>query len=158
MFSTTLWATDGSEAAASALPVALDLVRESGGTLIVAHVRELLGGRSGGYPVYPDDPEIQQRLQDEAQELRATGIDVRFEVRTCANGQIARTLVQLADEADADLIVVGTHGHTKVGQLLLGSVTQELLRLRAYPVLAMPSTGTETTGTTADAAGRAARS
>jgi nucleotide-binding universal stress UspA family protein len=39
----------------------------------------------------------------------------------------------------ADLIIVGTRGHTALGGLMLGSVTQRLLHIGKCPVLAIPA-------------------
>jgi nucleotide-binding universal stress UspA family protein len=43
-------------------------------------------------------------------------------------GDPARLLVDLANEVDADLIVVGTHGRSGVARLMLGSVAQQVVR------------------------------
>jgi hypothetical protein len=67
MFTTIVWATDGSEAAANALPVALDLVQHSGGKLVAVHAREIVtlvtrahpgcdGSRSGPRAPRPGAP------------------------------------------------------------------------------------------------------
>jgi nucleotide-binding universal stress UspA family protein len=43
--------------------------------------------------------------------------------------------LETADEYNADLIVMGTHGRSGIGRLLLGSVTEEVLRKAPCPVL-----------------------
>ena len=48
MFKTIIWATDGSEAAERALPVALDLTAQANGMLLVVHADERFGGRASG--------------------------------------------------------------------------------------------------------------
>ena len=53
----------------------------------------------------------------------------------------AHTIAEEAKEAGADLIVVGTRGHTALAGLLLGSVTQRLLHIAPCPVLAVPPEG-----------------
>jgi len=138
MFKTVLWATDGSATASAALPHALQLVQESEGKLVVAHVRELIAGKAGGYPVYADAPDFRQRLQTQVEELREAGVDAHLADRTCVGERIGRTLAEIAAEEGADVIVVGTQGHTRLGQVFVGSVTQQLLRLGAFPVLAVP--------------------
>lgn len=138
MFKTIIWATDGSEAAAVALPYALSLGEPDGSKIVVAHARELIVGRGGGYPVFADDEELQHKLEQQVRELCRAGIDATLEVRTCVNDHAARTIAEIAEEAGADLIVVGTHGHSRVGAFMIGSITQQLLKLGVCPVLAVP--------------------
>ena len=144
MFKTVLWATDGSETASLALPYALQLAQESAGTIVVAHVRELIVGKGGGYPVYADEPDLRERLEAQVDELRRGGVDARLEFRTCVGEHVGKTLAEIAAETTADVIVVGTHGHTRIGQFFVGSVTQQLLRLGAFPVLAVPAAAVRT--------------
>ena len=54
-------------------------------------------------------------------------------------GGPAHAIEEIADRADADLIVVGTRGHSSVAGLLLGSVTHRLLHIAHRPVLVVPS-------------------
>jgi nucleotide-binding universal stress UspA family protein len=59
---------------------------------------------------------------------------VRFE-RVYREGLATEVILETADEYKADLIVMGTHGRSGIGRLLLGSVTEEVLRKAACPVL-----------------------
>jgi nucleotide-binding universal stress UspA family protein len=43
--------------------------------------------------------------------------------------------LQIAKESGCDLIVMGTHGRTGVGRLLMGSVAEKVLRGATCPVL-----------------------
>ena len=54
-------------------------------------------------------------------------------------GGPAHPIEEIAEEAKADLIVVGTRGHSAIAGLLLGSVTQRLLHIARRPVLVVPS-------------------
>ena len=139
MFKTVLWATDGSETAARALPYALGLGAGDAAKLVVVHVREILVGRGGGYPVLADESELRERIREQVKDLRAGGLDATFVVRTCTAGHTAPTIAEIAGEVGADLIVVGTHGYGRVAGLLLGSVTQGLLHSGVCPVLAVPT-------------------
>lgn len=147
MFTTILWATDGSPTAAHALPFALDLAKEHKAKLVVAHAREIFVGRGAGYPVLADEAELRQQIAQQVQELKSGGFDATYVVRTCTSGHAAATIAEIAQETGADLIVVGTHGYGRVAGMLLGSVTQGLLHTGLCPVLAIPTgkaTETET--------------
>jgi nucleotide-binding universal stress UspA family protein len=139
MFKTILWATDGSETAAKALPYALGLAEPDHAKLVVAHVREIFVGRGGGYPVLADESELRERIKQQVSDLKTVGLEATFVVRTSSSGHAARTIAEIAEEVDADLIVVGTHGYGRVAGLLLGSVTQGLLHTGVCPVLAVPT-------------------
>lgn len=55
--------------------------------------------------------------------------------RHIRNGQAAEEILQQAKESHADMIVMGTHGRTGLGRLLLGSVAEAVLRSAACPVV-----------------------
>ena len=65
---------------------------------------------------------------------------------TVREGDPAETILAHADEIDADLIVMGTHGRTGVGRILLGSTTERLIRHAAAPVLSVRADDTEERG------------
>jgi nucleotide-binding universal stress UspA family protein len=58
---------------------------------------------------------------------------------SCHSGVAAHAIAEAAEKDGADLIVVGTRGHSALGGLLRGSVTQRLLHLAPCPVLAVPA-------------------
>jgi nucleotide-binding universal stress UspA family protein len=106
---------------------------------VVVHSKELFLGRAGGLPVLADERDIRRKIRGQVDELRDEGIDARFEVVTCAAGGAAHTIADVAREAGADLIVVGTRGYGTLAGALLGSVTRRLLRVAPCPVLAVPT-------------------
>jgi nucleotide-binding universal stress UspA family protein len=53
------------------------------------------------------------------------------------DGAPAATIVATAEELGAELIVVGTHGHTGLARLALGSVAESVLRNATCSVLAV---------------------
>jgi len=53
-------------------------------------------------------------------------------------GEPVTTILAEAAKPGYDLVVVGTHGRTGMTRLLLGSVTEKLLRLSPIPVLSVP--------------------
>jgi nucleotide-binding universal stress UspA family protein len=139
MFKTIVWATDGSDAADAALPYVQGLAEGEGHKLVVVHSKEVLRGRAGGYPMYADEDEVLAKIQRQADELRSAGLDVTLRIETAAAPGAAKIVADAAHTFGADVIVVGTRGHTAIGGLLLGSVTHRLLHIASCPVLAIPA-------------------
>jgi nucleotide-binding universal stress UspA family protein len=86
--------------------------------------------------------ELDQQLYDRARRwAEQAAADARELGRTAAGLVVADemspadTLIRLAAERDAAVIVVGRHGHRAVREALVGSTTRELIRRAACPVL-----------------------
>jgi nucleotide-binding universal stress UspA family protein len=88
---------------------------------------------------YPQAPQEQHRAhyQTRLEELAAQldDLEVAVEVRS---GQPSTELQRAADEAAADLIVAGSHGHTPLRDLFLGSTVLDLARTSHRPLLLLP--------------------
>ena len=78
---------------------------------------------------------VERQLQVE---LGSTAVVVR---RSVVVGFPVEEIMQYAVDQDIDLIVVGTHGHTGLSHLLLGSVAEKLVRLAKCPVLTVHPQG-----------------
>jgi nucleotide-binding universal stress UspA family protein len=141
MFNKVLWATDGSEAADKALALARTLAGESGGEMLVVHCTEFtLPGKAGGrFPVNANEDELKEKVQRQVDELSQEGIRSTLRLETAALGGAAHVIAEIAGEDGAEVIVVGTRGHTALAGLLVGSVTQRLLHIAPCPVLAVPA-------------------
>jgi nucleotide-binding universal stress UspA family protein len=138
MFATIVLGLDGSDASETAIQVAVELAKRDGAKLVIAHVEQDLIGKGGG-PILATEDEIQAEIRQRAKELSAEGIDTSVKIRNVMLGGPAHPIEEIADEENADLIVVGTRGHSAVAGLLLGSVTQRLLHIAHRPVLVVPS-------------------
>jgi len=134
-----LFATDFSATSEAALPYAVAISRRFGSTLHVAHVLSdtSILMMTGGVDyvsmgtLYDDaQAEAKEKLQQIA--ARAEGIRQRTYVR---HGQVWANLAGIVQENNIDLIVLGTHGRTGLGKLLLGSVAEDILRHATCPVL-----------------------
>jgi len=133
-----LFATDFSATSDAALPYATAICRRFGATLHAAHILSdanlLL--MTGGVDyvsmgtIYEDaHAEAKEKLDQLATRLE---VPIRCYVR---HGQVWKGLAALIAENEIDLIVVGTHGRTGLGKLLLGSVAEDILRHAHCPVL-----------------------
>ena len=70
----------------------------------------------------------------ELRDLRTPDENVHVEHRL-EEGDAAKRILEVAQEIQAGLIVMGTHGRTGLGRLLLGSVAEHVLRKATCPVL-----------------------
>lgn len=134
-----LFATDFSASSEAALPYAAAVCRHFGSTLHIAHVLSetsmLLVTGGVDYvsmgTIYEDaHTEAKEKLDEIA--TRLEGIPLRSYVR---HGQVWRNLEGIIQDNEVDLIVLGTHGRTGLGKLLLGSVAEDILRHASCPVL-----------------------
>jgi nucleotide-binding universal stress UspA family protein len=137
MFKTIVWATDGSELADGALEYVRELARLHDSRIVAVHANELLSGRFGRAPLLADEPDLRDKIGKQVEELRSAGIDATLEVRT-GRSDIAVLIADAADAVDADVIVVGTHGHGGFTAALMGSVARALCHTSGRPVLVVP--------------------
>ncbi|MGI8571649.1 MAG: universal stress protein [Solirubrobacteraceae bacterium] len=141
MFKKVMWATDGSAAADKAMPYAKGLAAADSGDLLVAHCEELMqpGKGGGAFPVNADEHQAKQKIERQVAELSSDGVHATLQMMRARSGGAAHSIAEAVEEAEVDVIVVGTRGHTPLSGLLLGSVTQRLLHIAPCPVLAVPA-------------------
>jgi len=137
VFKTIVVGLDGSDGAKHALPFAIELARRDHAEIVIAHIEEDILGKGGG-PIAANEDEIQAEIDRQARQLSSEGIEARVEKTSVFLGGPAPAIMKFADEADADLIVVGSRGHSALAGVLLGSVAQRLLHLAHQPVLVVP--------------------
>src|SRR5271157_3697144 len=134
-----LFATDFSPTSEAALPYATAVCRRFGSTLHAAHVLSdaNLLVMTGGVDYVSMGTIYESAHQDATEKLEHMAL--RFEGiphHNCVrHGLIWNNLAEIIAENDVDLIVVGTHGRTGLGKLLLGSVAEDILRHAPCPVL-----------------------
>ena len=74
-------------------------------------------------------------LQDLADSLRNEGVDA---TAVLIRGSIVETVIGQAESHDTDLIVVGSHGHGAVYDILVGSISEGIIRKAPCPVTVVP--------------------
>jgi nucleotide-binding universal stress UspA family protein len=130
---TILHPTDFSERSAAAFRLACSLARDHGATLIVLHVASPDVYLADGMYI-PLPPGHRLDLKRRLEALRPEGGDVRIEYRLVEGGP-APEILRVAAEEPCDLVVMGTHGRTGLGRLLMGSVAELVVRKAPCPVL-----------------------
>ena len=78
----------------------------------------------------------QKQLDDIVNGLRERGV---FAESDLPEGPIVDSLMKEIEENNIDMVVMGSHGHGAVFNIIAGSVTQALLRRSKVPVLVVPS-------------------
>lgn len=144
-FRRILCATDFSRASRPALDRAIALARQSHSTLSIAHVVSRFVVPFGDGFVSPVTYEaIDRRAHQHAQKQLAALVTRARKAGVRATGLLLNSMPheqipRAARRAGADLIVIGTHGHTGFFKLLLGSVAEQIIRLAPCPVLTVRS-------------------
>lgn len=143
MFDRILIAVADDEIAATVIETARNLATKLGARLALVHVVDLaVAGAVAAVPLADGASPLATQEIVEAQEeagegfidraARLAGGDVELFLR---EGSPAAEIVAAATEWQAGLIAVGTHGRGGLGRLVLGSVSESVLREAPCPVL-----------------------
>jgi nucleotide-binding universal stress UspA family protein len=136
MFNRIVLGIDGSDHAAKATGVTAELAKAVGSQVLVLHVLERLPASKGAPATDLEIPRDAVRLGEEAAaRLKEKGIKVSEKVVIASSGRVVPEILGAAEEADADLIVVGSRGLSDFSGLLLGSVSHKLIQHANCPVL-----------------------
>jgi nucleotide-binding universal stress UspA family protein len=131
---TVLHPTDFSDCSNYAFRLACSLARDYGARLVVLHVAEPPRAVSGdGLMTFPTATDLEP-LRQQLQQLRSEDEKLAIEHRL-AEGNVPVEILGIAKEIKCDLIVIGTHGRTGIGRLLMGSVAEQVVRKARCPVL-----------------------
>ena len=98
-----------------ALEYAAGLAQSEGASLHIVHIVEkFAGSRARGQDQRADEPELDDRIHDQADRLRReTGLEVHVQMSP-TSGSVAKKIAEIAKRKSVDLIVVGTRGRSAV--------------------------------------------
>jgi nucleotide-binding universal stress UspA family protein len=141
---TILVPIDFSDATPPVVRYAGELARAFGGKIILLHVSEpepdFVGFEAGPQAVRAsvarDFRTEHQKLDEMKHSLAGTGIET---TALHIQGSLAEKILSEADSQGAGLIVIGSHGHGAIYNLLVGSVTSGVLKKAKCPVLVVPA-------------------
>ncbi|HUI21977.1 MAG TPA: universal stress protein [Methylocella sp.] len=141
-----LVATDGSVASDRAVEYAAQLAKNTSADLLIVNV---MGGYGLPDSIFGSFTNAQQSWFEEL--LGSMSAELLTKARDCAwnagaatiqlesrSGDVAQTIIRIAQEKEADLIVVGKRGTGLVAGLLLGSISQKLVSLSPLPITVVP--------------------
>ncbi len=136
-----LVATDGSREAELAVTTAADLAKSTGSELHVVHVGEMPlvyhPERHAYHAEYEEhQKEAQRLLEAEVARIKEAGATVAQSYLRLgrADSRIDEEIVELAQNMDAGMIVMGSRGQGRLRRALLGSVSESVVRHAHCPV------------------------
>jgi nucleotide-binding universal stress UspA family protein len=143
--------TDFSAQAENAYQLACALARDYAAKLVLLHVKVLPTAAYGEFWTLPSEAE--ESLEELSARLRQKRPHAPRSVDyVIVEGEPATEIVNLAKDRDCDVIVMGTHGRTGLGRLLMGSVAELVMRKAPCPVLTVKMPVAETVAEAAEAA------
>lgn len=134
-----LVAIDGSRDAEAALRHAVALARDQHARLTLVTVAPLQGQAVGvGSAAPPDLHDVHERILRKATSSLPGDVGVTTRIE---RGDPAEALLHLLGEDRHDLVVMGSHGHSRMHRALIGSVSEKVLRSSRVPVLLIRGDG-----------------
>jgi nucleotide-binding universal stress UspA family protein len=141
MFEKILYPTDFSDVAKKAFQYVKQLKEADGKEVVILHVidqsnLELLSTYSTIQDYLNIEKEIKEKASEEIEfrvnELKQLGFSVKTRIE---KGLPFREVLRVAEEEKPSVIVVGSHGKSNLEEILIGSVSEKVVRKVKYPVL-----------------------
>ena len=140
MFKKILYPTDFSDVSKKPLNYLKQLMDAGAKEVIVLHVIDerkieaiALYGTGGSY-VFIDKmrEEAKTEISSIEKELKKCGFEVKVRIET---GVPLKEILRVEEEEKVSLIVIGSHGKTNIKEMLIGSVSEKVIRRAKNPVL-----------------------
>jgi len=145
MINKILYPTDFSERSLAALPLAVDLAQRYGAELHCLHVVDVPDGfiLEDGYMLsltteyQPDYGKLKEAAESQIERFVAQHVPDRRDSikKAVVMGKPFAEIIRYAREQNIDLIVLGTHGRSALGSMLLGNVVEKVVRKAPCAVL-----------------------
>jgi len=139
-FRTIVFATDFAECSQPAFDLACALARDYGAELRITHIspEPIIAVADGMTMEIPSG--MLEETEAKLKAVRPADPAVKYTHRL-ARGDVAAEIVRVAADGPADLIVMGTHGRSGIGRMILGSVAEAVLRHAPCPVMTVKPRG-----------------
>jgi universal stress protein A len=130
---------DFSKAGQAAIDYAASLATHFKAGMILIHVIQRVYRADEGSYIQISTRRMRQRVTKDLRTLKMrlpAALEIQIEVQ---EGSAFDEIVTMAREANADLIIMGTHGYTGMRHALLGSTAERVVQHASCPVLVVPS-------------------
>ena len=141
-FKNIIFTTDFSDASDEAFSYALSMAKNYGAKLTILHVVDTSGEASGFYLPHLSFKSLDKDMQvsalamlDKAHKRRLRSFSNYKYLVLC--GIPHKEILKYSNKSRADLIIMGTCGHSGLDHLVFGSITERVLRTAKCPVLAI---------------------
>ncbi|HEV8222267.1 MAG TPA: universal stress protein [Streptosporangiaceae bacterium] len=138
MSSTILLAVDARHDVAEPIELARELSQGAQGSVLVLHIHEFSVGRYGRVQLCCAEEQAEDILPRIVALLEESGVPAESQIRQANSGDVARAILNVADQHDVHAIVLGSNRRTDVPLMPLGSVSHKLLHMARRPVLVVP--------------------
>lgn len=137
---------DFSSCANQAAALARDVAQSHGAKLVLLHVAQLPAGWDPDAMIAATPTDVPQparqvasagargHLDDLAGRLRKDGLEV---ATSCVFGDVVDEILSASRREGADVIVMGTHGRSGLAHMVVGSVTEKVVRQANVPVMTL---------------------
>lgn len=139
-FSTILVAVDFSDSSDNAFQLALSMANKFGAHLVILHVINEPIDLRGFYVPHISYEKLEEEIAEGAEKMMESFCRQHIDDFTdfeslIVPGMPHEQILAQAEENNADLIVLGTHGRTGLDHVLFGSTAEKVVRKSKFPVL-----------------------
>jgi len=141
MFAKILYPTDFSDVSKKALDYIKQLKEGGSKEVVVLHVMDVRAVEAlHRYGTESGFEKLENRMKEEAEQslakiekkLQQCGLEVRKKIKI---GIPLREILKTEEEEDVSVIVIGSHGRSNLEEMLMGSVSEKVVRKCKKPVL-----------------------
>ena len=147
---TILYASDLGENTRPVFQLAVDLAEKYNAQIIFLHVIEPLRGGAQNW-IAPEvwenilpktfaeaEKKVKERISRFFNEEMSETESIKPPKPMVVNGRVTESILQVANSEGADLIIMGQHKRSALGEMIIGSSADKIVHHAKYPVLAVP--------------------
>jgi nucleotide-binding universal stress UspA family protein len=139
-FKKILFTTDFSDPSKQAFSYALSMAKNYNAKLIILNVVDTTMDAAGFYLPHISFDNLDKEMESAAMKLmeksynKSLSTFKKYEY-VVLRGSIHKEIIKYSNKEKADLVVMGTYGHSGIDSLIFGSTTEKVLRKAKCPVL-----------------------